>query len=180
MWQPTWCFFRLHKPPSWGRRIWHGNSWLEQQRALMPAGFAVAGEEECSLEVCSFCCALSKEELAAWNNRHCGCHGWGLWGLLILIGNSIKMKANMLKPVWTMHRQKGAQGRQLRWPISCYLALINRKISLSDKLLYLHLCWCAEHLLQAWFQILEASRERTHLGKQKLNKSAGFCSQTNR
>lgn len=43
MWQPTWCFFRLHRPPSWGRRIWHGNVWLEQQHALMPAGLLWLG-----------------------------------------------------------------------------------------------------------------------------------------
>lgn len=58
MWQPTWCFFRLHKPPSRGRRIWHGKGWLEQQRALMPEGLLELGRRDALWKFAAFimCC----------------------------------------------------------------------------------------------------------------------------
>lgn len=63
-----------------------------------------------------------------------------------------------------------AQGRQFKCPISCFLTLINRKISLSDKLLYLHPCWYAQHSLQALFWILEASRWKNSFRKTKTQR----------
>lgn len=175
MWQPTWCFFRLHRPPSWGRRIWHGNVWLEQQHALMPAGLLWLGG---GMPFGSLCAVRGRtpslKEQASWMP-------WvGTVGIIGAVWKQHQDGSKYVKTCLGHPQTEGAQGRQLRCPFSCYLALINKKISLSDN-------FCIFTLADMWsihcklcFESWKPPGERTHSGKPKLNKSSGICSQANR
>lgn len=57
----------------------------------------------------------------------------------VWLWNSINTGANALKPVLSIRRQKGS-GETAQMLHSYFLTLINSRISLSGKLLHLHLC----------------------------------------